>query len=103
MEEGERQYIKSHIHQHLTADHPEVTDVRGAFGTRVVNPHKTAFNRQLDEVILQRHLKGKLRNNKLDYNACTIPELSTDNNREQIIHNRKKRANIHMIKDSENK
>ena len=68
--EGEKGYLSSHIHQHLMEEHRDCTDVRGAFGSRLVNRHKTSFSRQIEEVILQRNFKGKLLNNKLNLIGC---------------------------------
>ena len=72
VDEGERRKTTSHINQHLTEYHPECRNIRAAFGTRIVNNYKTAFLREIGEVILQRAFTGDiLMNNKLEFMHVT--------------------------------
>ena len=64
--EGEKGYLSRYIHQHLMEEHRDCTDVKGAFGYRLVNRLKTSFSRQIEKVVLQRNFKGKLLHNKLN-------------------------------------
>ena len=87
----------------MQEEHPEVADVKGAFGNVIDSIHKTAFSIEIQEVICQRNFEGKLLNSKLEFNACHIPELTTNLNRDQIQTNRGKRTIQNRLNIPKNK
>ena len=68
----------SHIALHLAEDHPGVSP-RKSFCIKVIKGHKSAFTRQIQEVLLINNFDGdKLLNGKEKWNICVLPDISID-------------------------
>ena len=75
---------KSHIREHMEAEHPGEIPGPGSFRFSVTGSYRAALDRQLSEAIKIARATGKnasILNSKLEFNRCLIPTLVTEDNR----------------------
>ena len=76
--EGRRKLEGSHIWLHILEYHKdEKLEIDSSFKFTVLSSHKSAFLRQLNEVIVMNNAKGIVMNGKKEYNRCVVPKLTT--------------------------
>ena len=68
---------RSHIHQHMTKVHPEISieEYHALSRFEVVQGHTTAFRRQLHEVVRMKKAPCIILNLKDEYTRCCIPDV----------------------------
>ena len=66
----------SHIHNHRVEHHPENDTGEKLFGMKVIQCHRSALTRQIQEAVLIANSQEELLNSKLEYNRCIIPRLA---------------------------
>ena len=74
-------YSKSHIRDHMSAQHPETAPHPGAFKFSVSGTYYAPLDRQLSEAIKISRASGTqttVLNSKFEFNRCLIPTLVTD-------------------------
>ena len=72
---------KSHIREHLEAQHPGVTPEPWVFRFSITGSYRSALDRQLSEAIQISRASGNnetILNSKLEFNRCLIPTLATE-------------------------
>ena len=77
LNEGRRRLEGSHVWLHILAYHrDDDIGLESSFKLSVVSTHRTAFPRQLNEVIIMNNAKGIIMNWKREYKSCIIPQLT---------------------------
>ena len=67
----------SHIHNHLLETHSGEEIAEKPFKMKVIQQHRSALSRQIQEAVLIANSQGvELLNSKTEYNRCIIPRLA---------------------------